>query len=734
MKVENNQQRLGWLGVSVLALLTLSPALLGQADSSGNSRQSSPDLQAEGPVITDWSSRHIVFSKPATAQQADRVKKDFRYWQQLRRQSPARLSDAANENALDRELQLDAAAAHLLGNQKIGDWSEDLGGGATIGAINYPAKYGFLATTANCGNATQPDFVVYATGLTGSATQASIVAFDNLYSGCSGIVPSVYWAYNTFDGTITTSPVVSKDGKQIAFVQTTSGGNAELVLLKWLASTSETIGSPLSLTRVRNSDYPTCNAPCMTTALLKNAAGTQLDADTNSSVFYDYSDDTAYVGDASGYLHQFNPVFGGVPAEVLSAGWPVVFNHTTPTALTSAVYDYNSGRVFVADVGGYAYRVGPNTAFVATSSGPLDVSNSEGGSGIVGGPIVDPTAEVLYVFAASDGSGNCNGGADCSAVYELPVDFQENDTGLEATVGSSTIFGTAPSPLYYGAFDSAYENSTNASGNLYVCGNTGGPPILYQVAIGDGVLGASTAGPVLSAGATTPCSPVTDILNPSASGGPTEWLFASVQDDGSSNSCASGGCIFNFVDTPWLPSTAYSVGQEVLDDHIQIQVVKAAGTSGTSAPFWTGTLGGTTTDNTVRWIDQGQQSAFTRPAWVANHSYAKNTKILDNNNNVELVTSSGSRSSGGTMPAFNVTAGGTTSDGTDGLVWTNVGALATVAAPQSGGTSGIIVDNTVGSGTLVGASQVYFSTLGNQACGTSGTGGCAIQASQSSLH
>jgi hypothetical protein len=29
MKVENNQQRLGWLGVSVLALLTLSPRLAG---------------------------------------------------------------------------------------------------------------------------------------------------------------------------------------------------------------------------------------------------------------------------------------------------------------------------------------------------------------------------------------------------------------------------------------------------------------------------------------------------------------------------------------------------------------------------------------------------------------------------------------------------------------------------------------------------------------------------------
>jgi len=51
----------------------------------------------------------------------------------------------------------------------------------------------------------------------------------------------------------------------------------------------------------------------------------------------------------------------------------------------------------------------------------------------------------------------------------------------------------------------------------------------------------------------------------------------------------------------------------------------------------------------------------------------------------------------------------------------------------SGGTSGIIIDNTVGTGTLAGASQVYFSTLGSQTCGTSGSGGCAVQASQSAL-
>jgi len=48
---------------------------------------------------------------------------------------------------------------------------------------------------------------------------------------------------------------------------------------------------------------------------------------------------------------------------------------------------------------------------------------------------------------------------------------------------------------------------------------------------------------------------------------------------------------------------------------------------------------------------------------------------------------------------------------------------------ESGGTSGIVVDN--GS---AGASNIYFSTLLNQACITSGgTGGCAVSATQAAL-
>ena len=465
----------------------------------------------------------------------------------------------------------------------------------------------------------------------------------------------------------------------------------------------------------------------MTTVLVEDSSGTQ-HPDSNSSVFYYYSGDTAYVGDDAGWLHQINPVFNGVPAEVGSGGWPVQVNPGSATALASPVYDQVSGFAFVTDVGGFLYRVGPITAAVSTASGSLDVSFSEGGSGFVQGPIVDSTSELVYVFASSDGSGSCTGGADCTAVFQLPVDFAGGDTGSEAVVGNSTVEPAAPSPMYIGAFDSTYQNSVNATGNLYVCGNTGATPILYQVPIVAGAMNAfGTAGPALST-STTPCSPVTDLLNPNASGGATERVFVSAETGGVSSGCSSGGCIFNFKDTPWLPKTSYAVGQEVLDNHFQIQVVSVAGTSGAAAPGWSAIVGHSTTDGTVHWLDQGVQSAVTLAAWAPTTAYAAHAKILDSNNNVEFVTVA---CTSGASVAFNLVPGGTTSDGT--CTWTNLGALGNADMAAAGGTSGIIVDNTVGSGTLAGASQVYFSTLKGQVCGTSGTGGCAVQASQSAL-
>ena len=46
-----------------------------------------------------------------------------------------------------------------------------MGAGATVGAANYPAKFSFDPTSANCVTPVtpgqQPDFVVYNTGLAG---------------------------------------------------------------------------------------------------------------------------------------------------------------------------------------------------------------------------------------------------------------------------------------------------------------------------------------------------------------------------------------------------------------------------------------------------------------------------------------------------------------------------------------------------------------------------------------
>ncbi|MFZ0297996.1 MAG: hypothetical protein WAM13_06555, partial [Candidatus Sulfotelmatobacter sp.] len=643
---------------------------------------------------------------------------------QVRRQSPS---------APEAEIRPVAAPElrrHTHGASKsAGLWSEDLGTGATMGAINYPAKFSLTTTTADCTN----DFVVYPTGLPGATNQASIVAYSNLYSGCGGTVPSVYWAYyiGGTGNTIQSSPVFSLDGTQIAFMQETTG-SAALVLLKWVASTVATVARPDAVDP--HGVYTNCSHPPCSAELNLNDAGV-FPNDTNSSIFVDYVSDTAFVGDDAGYLHKFNPVFkssgSNPPAEVIGGGWPVQVNPGAPTALTSPVYDSVTGSVFVTDKGGFLYSVNSSTAAV-TVSGQLDFSDVfDGGPGIVEGPILDYTAGVVYVFATSDGSLSCNLGADCTAVYQIPTGFTTGGTGSEVVVGNSSIEPAKPSPMYIGTFDSTYKNSANATGNLYVCGNTGGTPTIYQVAIGDGVLGTVNAGPALST-STTPCSPVTDVLNPNASGGATEWIFASAEAGGVSTACASGGCVLNFNDTPWLPLTAYAVGQEVVDSNFHTEFVGTPGASSAGPVFWNIATGGSTTDGTVHWLDLGPVSAAPLASWAADHPYRKGAEILDGNNNIELVTTAGTS---GAAVTFNLTVGGTTTDGTApaAVTWTNVGPSPTAALAAGGGTSGIIVDNTVASGTQAGASQVYFSTLGSQACGTSGTGGCAVQASQSAL-
>jgi hypothetical protein len=273
-----NSSRIVASGVGLIGMITLGFVLWGQEPGSAHARISMPH---------DWSHRHVVFSNPTTLEKSIRVGQDARFWHQWYRRNIRQTVPVA-ESTFDESREQDETLSWLDGdwfgwfgrfhrrhrrplprNTLKRDWAISLGPNATVGAGNYPAKFSFDITTANCGSAAKPDFVVFNTSVNGSGSQASIVAYDNLYAGCTtGIVPTTYWSYNT-GGAVVTSVTLSLDGSQVAFVQTpASVPIANLVLLKWKASTSgATSTSPDSVSIVAPSAYPTCMAPCMTTTI-----------------------------------------------------------------------------------------------------------------------------------------------------------------------------------------------------------------------------------------------------------------------------------------------------------------------------------------------------------------------------------------------------------------------------------------------------------------------------------
>jgi len=379
--------------------------------------------------------------------------------------------------------------------------------------------------------------------LQGGVGQASIVAYKNLYSSCGGSVPSTLWSYFT-NGTVQTSPTVSLDGKQIAFVQSSSGGVASLVLLKW-ASASVTAGSPVTLTTTTASTYSACTAPCMLTLPFNGSPN-----DTNSSPYYDYSGDAIYVGDDNGTVHKFTPIFnGGTPAEIITSPWPIALTNSAGTQTTSPVYAINNGIYigtartgFGGSTGGYFYRINPTTGALTVSA------EIAARPGIVDAPIVDPSAGEAYVFAATDTTTSCGFFTPCSGVFQFTTAFNAGDAGSEAQVGTGNFFTTVP--MFTGDFDNTYFNSSDPpTGNLYVCGDAGGDATIYRIHITTNTMSAPVAGPTLTSAAAT-CSPMTEAFS-----GTTDMIFVNVQDNGNLGSCGGGGCIMSFnITSGTLPS------------------------------------------------------------------------------------------------------------------------------------------------------------------------------------
>src|ERR1019366_5744454 len=290
-------------------------------------------------------------------------------------------------------------------------------------------------------------------------------------------------------------------------------------------------------------------------------------------------------------------------------------------SLASPVYDTGSTNVFVGDYllssssacepsatnlnspCGYLYSV--NSSGTVTKSAQLDRN-----FGIMDGPIVDPSAKMVYAFAGDDGSTSCTASTPCAAVYQFPVGNLAS--GTKATVGPGYEF------MMSGTFDNLYFNSSSSTptGNLYVIGNTGpANNTLYQIPINSNVMSTTAAAaPAVSSNYTNGYYAAGLQVAEFYAGGTNDYIFLSV--------LAYGAFGSGFCGTATLGNGCV-IGYDVTN----------------------GTISGSTTP--------------------------------------------------------------------------------TGATAEAGGTSGIVVDS-----GATGAQNIYFSTLLNQTC-TGGTGGCAIQTSQS---
>jgi hypothetical protein len=586
----------------------------------------------EGPediqgLPDDWTHHHLVFSDPGTEEEAIakgrheewlRIVNDPRYiMQQLRRHAPAQgpaaeYVDKLNEMARAQEASNpeESGVGQLQDSLRLvrdprpvrppraihSDWSMDMGSSATVGEGQFPAKFSFSTTTANCASASSPDFVAYNTGVAGSSSQASIVAFFNLYTGCSTstyTVPAVYWAYNT-GGTILTSVVVlNSTGTQLAFVHS-SGSNttkSSLVILHWLGgdgvpTSSGSVGAnPKTLTPSGTCTGSTTS--CEYSVTFDTAANV-----TRSAPYYDEGSDALYVGDDLGVLHKFTPILSGTPAEVTTGGWPLTVHASD--ILTAPVFDSTTKNIVVGDSSGrlsYVRDTGSTTGTCSSGSPPCLGSTTETLSTgpIADGPLIDASQGTVYAFS---------GVTSATAAYEV---LQSNESlSTSSSIKFTGVSGrTYTSYMRVGTFDNTYYTSGPSSGHLYVCApdNDGSSyyngASLYDIGFNSsGVMNTTASSPLpmvsasITNGATADdCSPLTEFYT-----GSTDYLFAGVAQNGSMTGCtgsSTAGCLYNFTITSSFPSNS---------------------TAGLAA---TGNTSGIVIDNNVTSPETGEEIYFT---------------------------------------------------------------------------------------------------------------------------
>jgi hypothetical protein len=464
-------------------------------------------------VPEDWSHHRIRFSSALLRQHPELAAREPRAVMQLYRDS----IDQARA-FLQRSLAAPSASAGIT--QPHRDWSVSLGSGR-IQFDQYPAKWQADPTALpSC----TTDYVVMALNVPGvTGGQPSIVGLNNLFAGganplCLGNQPNFLFSYNTTtlpsaaQGKILTSPILSIDGKKVAFIETSTvaGQHASVLhVLNIPTSGSQVTATPASA--------PPAGAMSSTTI----SAGF---ANTRSSPWLDYGSDTLYVGLDDGKVYKVTGVFKGTPT-VAGAPWPVLTRASA--VLSSPVIDTVNGKLFIGSGAGVLYTFNINSPPVspATATG-IQVGKTgpvSQNQGIFDAPILDATGG--SVFAITSNAATLTGAAVVQVSETSPFPIQQSVfIGLGSSAGATVN-------IYDGDFDNNYFNNPNLTlGHMLVCGTGSADTTPYRYLLGFNASGVIQPGPStqLSTNAAARCGPVTEYFNPNIGAGGTDFFFWSV--------------------------------------------------------------------------------------------------------------------------------------------------------------------------------------------------------------
>lgn len=518
----------------VLCALLLMTSRLRPQDTPANIETSTPHFG----IPEDWSTQHVIYTRNGSADDKLKVRDDPRFLHSIflhnmpergkQSQPPSNTDMNAGSDADSQEPRL-----HVRGNlrrhgfnppppSKV-DWAVSLGSTAGLLPGESPAKYTFDPTaTPSCS-----DFAVFTIDANATVgTQANLIGLTNLYSGSSptgscGSAPTFLFSYALGTGSSGLSPVLSLDGKKVAWIENRGGTAAHLHVTKWVSGqgTNATTGSVALGTGASDVDLNYTNSAY-------SGCSAKLATNGRSDLYVDYSSDTGFVSADNGILYHVKSVFNGTA----SIDFCITVNSSVAAdAMSGAVYDSLLGDVFISDSKSlYGYTVS-STAFTAISPNSSILFGNGSPNNTGPGPVLDAFNGYIYMFSAHDKF------------------TQTSMSQIPTSLASSVIVPLGPASqdsggqyLFYGAFDNNYliHGPTNAAATLYSCGTDSSHQTaqdLFAISfLSSGLANQTAAMPananVNPGGNPGTCSPITEFDD-----GTTDRIFVGMGDPGATD-------------------------------------------------------------------------------------------------------------------------------------------------------------------------------------------------------